>query len=62
MKNIENLRFPSLLVLVLMVLTPVADKAVFGTYTVLTYIVEGGCALAVLGLIGAAVYNTFWKN
>ena len=58
----ENWKFPALLVLVLMIATPLVDMALFGAFTALSYIVVGLCAVAIVGLVGVALYNTFWKE
>ena len=50
----KNLKFPALIVVLLMVLSPLVDRAInSGRFMALTYIVEGACAVAVavVGLV-----------
>jgi hypothetical protein len=56
----NNIKFPALIVVLLMVLTPLVDRAINnGAFTALTKVVEGACAVAVVGLVVAGAVNTF---
>ena len=56
--NLENVKIPIFLVLATAILTPLADQALHGTTTALTYVLEGLCTLAVLTLVIAGAINT----
>lgn len=59
MNKINKLSFPALLILAVMMLTPLLDKAINADYTPLTYVTESICGALFIGFIAVAAINTF---
>lgn len=56
----KSLKFPALIVVLLMVLSPLVGRVInFGRFMALTYTAEGACAVAIVGLIVAGAVNSF---
>jgi hypothetical protein len=53
----ENLKFPAGIVFAVAILVPFIDYTLTGGYSTITYIVEGICAVAVVGLVVVGFVN-----
>jgi hypothetical protein len=61
MKSLQSWTFPTTIVAIAIIFTPLIDIQLFGDYTALTYVVESTCAALGLLLVGVACYNS-WKD
>ena len=59
MNKINNLKFPALALLLVMMITPLIEYNITGGFSAITKTVEVVCLLPFLGFIAVAAYSTF---